>query len=64
MVRPLVFARMEEPRVAIVRSYRPAHAYDHARAVKARRVRLVGAPLHPDQVGYASERDGTRDQVF
>jgi triphosphatase len=35
--------RMEEPRVAIVRSYRPAHAYDHARAVKARRVRLVGA---------------------
>jgi CHAD domain-containing protein len=33
-------ARMEEPRVAIVRSYRPALGNMHARAVKARRVHL------------------------
>jgi triphosphatase len=32
---------MEEPRVAIVRSYRPAHGYANARAVTARRVRLT-----------------------
>ena len=32
---------MEEPRVAIVRSYRPAHDYAGARAVTARRVRLT-----------------------
>lgn len=32
---------MEEPRVAIVRSYRPAHGYASARAVTARRVRLT-----------------------
>lgn len=32
---------MEEPRVAIVRSYRPAHDYANARAVTARRVRLT-----------------------
>jgi CHAD domain-containing protein len=31
---------MEEPRVAIVRSYRPSHGYANARAVTARRVRL------------------------
>lgn len=32
---------MEEPRVAIVRSYRPVHDYANARAVTARRVRLT-----------------------
>lgn len=32
---------MEEPRVAIVRSYRPAHGVSNARAVTARRVRLT-----------------------
>jgi CHAD domain-containing protein len=31
---------MEEPRVAIVRSYRPSHGYANARAVTARKVRL------------------------
>ncbi|HMC48649.1 MAG TPA: CHAD domain-containing protein [Caballeronia sp.] len=32
---------MEEPRVAIVRSYRPSHGFANARAVTARRVRLT-----------------------
>jgi len=32
---------MEEPRVAIVRSYRPSHGYANAHAVTARRVRLT-----------------------
>ena len=32
---------MEEPRVAIVRSYRPSHGYANARAVAARNVRLT-----------------------
>ena len=32
---------MEEPRVAIVRSYRPAHGHPNAKAVGARRVRLT-----------------------
>jgi triphosphatase len=32
---------MEEPRVAVVRSYRPSHGYANAHAVTARRVRLT-----------------------